>query len=43
VGSFASGLGWDSIGPANVFWLAALMALLALAVALVWIRPAREA
>lgn len=42
VGSFASGMGWDTIGPANVYWLAALMALLALFVAAVWIRPARE-
>jgi len=43
VGSFASGLGWDSLGPAAVYLLAASMALLALAVAAVWIRPVREA
>lgn len=42
VGSFASGLGWDTIGPANVYWLAALMALVALVVAAVWIRPTHE-
>jgi len=42
VGSFISGLGWDTIGPANVYWLAALLALLAFFVAAVWIRPARE-
>ncbi|MCF6339097.1 MAG: MFS transporter [Gammaproteobacteria bacterium] len=42
VGSFASGLGWETIGPANVYWLAALLALLALVVTAVWIRPARE-
>ncbi len=43
VGSFASGLGWDTIGPANVYWLAALLALVALVVTAVWIRPVREA
>ncbi len=43
VGSFASGLGWDTIGPANVYWLAALLALLAMVVTAVWIRPGREA
>lgn len=43
VGSFVSGLGWDTIGPANVYWVAALLALLAFFVAAVWIRPAREA
>ncbi len=42
-GSFASGLGWETIGPANVYWVAALLALLAFFVAAVWIRPAREA
>jgi len=41
VGSFASGLGWDTIGPANVYWLAALLALLAMVVTAVWIRPGR--
>ncbi len=43
MGSFASGLGWETIGPANVYWVAALLALLAFFVAAVWIRPAREA
>jgi PPP family 3-phenylpropionic acid transporter len=42
VGSFVSGLGWDTMGPANVYNLAALVALLALGVAALWIRPARE-
>ena len=42
VGSFASGLGWESIGPANVYWLAALIALMAFVVAVVWIRPVNE-
>ncbi|MBL1276134.1 MAG: MFS transporter [Ectothiorhodospiraceae bacterium] len=42
VGSFASGLGWDTIGPANVYWLAALMSLAAFIVAALWIRPERE-
>ncbi len=43
VGSFVSGLGWDTIGPANVYWVAASLALLAFFVTAVWIRPAREA
>ncbi len=43
MGSFVSGLGWDTFGPANVYWLAALMALLALFIAGVWIRPAQKA
>jgi len=42
MGSFASGLGWDTVGPANVYWLAALLVLLALIVTAVWIRPVRE-
>jgi len=42
VGSFISGLGWETIGPANVYWLAALFALLAFFVTVVWIRPARD-
>ncbi|MCF6258333.1 MAG: MFS transporter [Gammaproteobacteria bacterium] len=42
VGSFVSGLGWDTIGPANVYWVAASLALLAFFVTAVWIRPARE-
>ncbi len=42
VGSFVSGLGWDTIGPANVYWVAAALALLAFFVTAVWIRPARE-
>jgi PPP family 3-phenylpropionic acid transporter len=42
VGSFVSGLGWDTIGSANVYWLAALMALLAFFVTLLWIRPAQQ-
>jgi len=42
VGSFVSGLGWDTIGPTNVYWVAASFALLAFFVAAVWIRPARE-
>jgi len=42
VGSFVSGLGWNTIGPANVYWVAASLALLAFFVAAVWIRPARE-
>ncbi len=42
VGSFASGLGWETMGPASVYWMAALLALLALLVAAVWIRPADE-
>jgi PPP family 3-phenylpropionic acid transporter len=43
IGSFASGLGWETIGPDNVYWLAALAAFLALVVAALWIRPPREA
>ncbi len=42
VGSFASGLGWETIGPANVYWLAALLALLAFVVATIWIRPEQK-
>jgi len=39
-GSLVSGLGWDTIGAANVYWLAALLALLAFVVAALWVRPA---
>ena len=39
VGSFASGLGWETIGATNVFLLAAGSALLALVVAWLWVRP----
>ncbi len=43
MGSFASGLGWETIGPANVYWVATSLALLAFFVTAVWIRPGREA
>ena len=42
VGSFGSGLGWESIGPANVYWVAVLVALSAFIVAALWIRPVDE-
>jgi PPP family 3-phenylpropionic acid transporter len=42
VGSFISGLGWDTLGPANVYSVAALLAFVALVIAALWIRPARE-
>jgi PPP family 3-phenylpropionic acid transporter len=39
-GSFVSGLGWETIGPDNVYLLAAGFALSAFVIAWVWVRPA---
>ena len=40
-GSFVSGVGWETIGPNNVYLLAAVMAFSAFIVAWVWIRPVK--
>jgi PPP family 3-phenylpropionic acid transporter len=42
-GSFVSGMGWETIGPDNVYLLAAGFAFSALVIAWVWVRPARSA
>ena len=39
-GSFVSGMGWETIGPDNVYLLAAGLAFIALLIAWVWVRPA---
>lgn len=41
-GSYVSGIGWDTIGPNNVYLLAAASAFLALVVAWFWIRPEKS-
>ena len=42
VGSYFSGIGWETIGASNVYLLAAVSAFIAVIVAWAWIRPATE-
>jgi PPP family 3-phenylpropionic acid transporter len=42
VGSYFSGIGWEAIGASNVYLLAAVSAFMAVIVAWIWIRPAKE-
>lgn len=42
VGSYFSGLGWDTIGASNVYLFAAGSAFIAVVVAWLWIRPSKQ-